>query len=445
MVFIHELGHFLAAKAVGIEVQTFSIGWGPKLWGFKRNKTEYRLSWIPIGGYCKMKGEEDFATAINEKKDHVENSPGSFNAASPLKRIFVAIAGPLVNLLFAVIVLSTIWLFGYQYQSYDAKIVVMADYLDETAPEQGYRGKNSPAVLAGLKTGDLILSVNENPIASFSDLQREIVQQARQMLSLNVERDGVRFETTIVPELNAENGAGLIGISQFVPTVIDAPEQTAIAAGLLSGDQIVRVNGTEVKHFQEFLRSINRDPKVQNLIGVRRNGGFEQLNWSAAADEKGGLKLDFGIQSKTFSTPSYNLFEAFGRGWNEVSSTLVSTFRALGHLFTGLKPEGALSGPARIIYITGEVATSGFSVGLAEGFRRFFEFLSFISVALFFGNLLPIPALDGGQIVLFLFEGIRRKPVRAITIQRYQIIGLVIIIALSVFAIFGDIKYFIGK
>jgi regulator of sigma E protease len=157
MVFVHELGHFLAAKRVGIQVETFSLGWGRKLVGFDYKGTNYRISMIPFGGYCRMKGEDPFRAEEADGK-------GGFFAAAPWKRIVVSAAGPTANVLFAVLVLTMIWWIGFKTYTESNRIVLASEY-----PLSGIQGE-TPASRAGLQTGDRITAVDGKPIANFQDL-----------------------------------------------------------------------------------------------------------------------------------------------------------------------------------------------------------------------------------------------------------------------------------
>ncbi|MBL8968297.1 MAG: site-2 protease family protein, partial [Spirochaetaceae bacterium] len=170
VVLVHELGHFAAARAVGVEVEAFSIGWGPKLFSWKRSRTEWRLSAFPIGGYCRMKGEEAFRQALADKSESIPRDPGTFYGASPLRRILISVSGPVANVLFAAVVAIAVAAVGYSVPSYDNRIVLASEFsLDGKPAPTGL-----PADLAGLKSGDRVVAIDGKPVRDYADLQEAI-------------------------------------------------------------------------------------------------------------------------------------------------------------------------------------------------------------------------------------------------------------------------------
>ena len=167
VVLVHEGGHLLAALMLGIEVETFSIGFGRRLFGFRRGNTDYRISLIPLGGYCRFTGEESFRTALEQKLDHIPGKSGEYYAAPPWKRIIVAISGPLANLIFAVFVFFMISWIGYEEYYTEPRIILASDYSDER--------ENWPADKAGMQSGDLILAVDGDEVDRFQELRRKLV------------------------------------------------------------------------------------------------------------------------------------------------------------------------------------------------------------------------------------------------------------------------------
>jgi len=235
VVFLHELGHLIAAKKMGVTVEAFSVGWGPKIWSFERGGTDYRISWLPIGGYCKMKGERALLKAWQEKTSTIEVEPGDFYAARPWQRIVVLFAGPAINYLFAVLVFAAIALVGYTVYTYENRIVLAADYYDHS----------TPAAEAGLLTGDRIVGIDDTPVETFRDIQTIVSRNAGNRLLFTVNRNGRTLEIPIEPALVTESGAGQIGVFPWVdPVVAQVGEESAAEiAGLLPGDRIVAVNG----------------------------------------------------------------------------------------------------------------------------------------------------------------------------------------------------------
>ncbi len=447
MVFIHELGHFLAARAVGIDVEAFAIGWGPTLFHKQGKTTEYRLAAFPIGGYCKMKGEQDMVDALQNKTDHMTPSPGSFFAAAPWKRMIVSFAGPFVNLLFAILVMGLIWWIGYSYSSPDNRIVMLTDYADSAQNSSDKTSlalfsANSPAAVAGLITGDRIIAVNGKPSANFREFSYLIGTAAKQKLTLAIERDGQRFEVFLTPLMDPATGGGKIGIYPWVDAIVEKAQGSASAAGLQPGDRILKVGNRSIKQSIDINTALQSQRDNVPIIVLRNQ---KEITLTFVPDPNGkGAGFDCTFNYSSYHTPAMGPIEAASRGITETIDNLAITVRSLGLLFQGLSPFKALSGPGRIVPMIGEAATQGFSIGIGEGFRSFFHFLAFISIALFFGNLLPIPALDGGQILLFIGEAIRRKPLNPQFVQRYQIIGALMVFCLLGMAIFGDVLFWTG-
>ncbi len=438
VVFVHEAGHLIAAKAVGIEVETFSIGWGRKLAGFNFKGTEYQISVFPFGGFCKMKGEVLLQRAWDEGADRIPEEKGAFFSARPSQRILVAAARPLVNLLFAILVLSVIWGIGFSVMTFENRIVLAADYSSD--------GEQMPAAAAGLETGDRIVAIDATETRSFRQIQERVAQSAGREISLTVERNGDRFERTLVPQLDTSSGAGLIGIYPWIDPVVAAVSEGSPAeiAGVRPGDRIDSAAGQQIRHSMEFLNVMGRTGR-RVPIELQRNGQQVQTEIVPGSREDGGLYLGITFQAVEMPSPSLTPPEALARGTREAFSTLALTVRSIALLFQGVDLTQAVAGPIRITYFVGEVATAGLSGGIGGGLRAFFNFLSLVSIALFFMNLLPIPVLDGGQILLYTVEGISRRPLHPKLVYRYQMIGTAIILTLIVFAFFSDILFLAGR
>ncbi len=441
VVLVHETGHFLASRAAGVDVETFSIGWGPRLFGWKSHGTDFCISLFPLGGYCRMKGEQAFAEAMQEKKDTIPAEPGSFYGAPAWKRIIISLAGPSFNVLFALIVFIAVAGIGYTVQSYGNRIVLASDYsLDGSVfPD------SMPANQAGLKSGDIILSVNNKPVSDYTDLQQGIALAADKPVKLSVQRDGSQFDLTITPRLDKDSGAGKIGIYAWIEPLIGEvdPKGAAARAGIVTGDRITAIDGKPVQHGIEAL-SMLKDRPQKALFTIERQGKTIDLpvilSWGKNGSDLGiGFKtIDHTIKSPTFG-------RAIADGINETGSTIAISFQSLGLLFRGVNILKAVSGPAQITYLVGETATSSLSQSGAGGLVVIFNFLALLSIALFIMNLLPIPALDGGMILIFIIEIIKKSPLKTKTIYRYQMTGTFFVFALFIVAAISDVLFFSGK
>ena len=441
VIFVHELGHFLAARAMGIGVDAFSLGWGPRVAGFRRGGTEYRISAFPIGGYCLMKGEDAFRKALESKSDQIPRDPGTFYGAAPWRRIVVSLAGPLANVAFAAVVFMIVAASGYSVQTHENRIVLASQFpLDtKTAPAL------YPADRAGLKTGDRIVAADGKPVRDYFDLQDAIT---------------------------TSNPGGRIGVFAWIDPEIKqvAEGSSAALAGLVAGDRIVTVDGAPIDQVMALYSYLRTRPE-RVVLGVTRAGSRLDfplvITWKDSGESN--LGLTFGSQSHIVRSPS--LPAAAVDGLRETGKTFSLTLRSLGILvrhpdpkplkvevqrdssqfglsllpsLEGVNVMNSLSGPARITWIVGSTASQGLGEGGVSGLSKSFDLLAFLSIGLFIMNLLPIPALDGGQILLFVFEGARRKPLKVRTIYRFQFVGAALVFAIFILATVSDLIFFAG-
>ncbi len=435
VIFVHESGHFVAAKLSGITVEAFSIGWGKKLASFTRNGTEYRISMLPVGGYCKMKGEELLRKAIENSDEKIESSEGSLFSVSPWKRFLTYLAGPLANLVFAAVVMAFVWLVGFSFQSVGNRIVLLTDY-PKLATQSTY-----PANAAGLKSGDRIVAVNGNPVRNFQDLEQQIAPYPNQRLTLTVDRAGKTETLHVTPRLDKSTGAGVIGVSAWVDPVIGKVRagSGAAIAGLKPGDKILTANGTKIANTMDFAELMKSQPN-KIAITYESNKTVHSATLIPSYSSNGSnAGISFRVQ--TFHSQPVGFVGALKKGLDETANTLSLTVKSLGLLFKGVNLQQAVSGPVRITYYVGQIATQGFQFGIGEGLTNLLRFLSILSVALFFMNLLPIPALDGGLILLTIIEMFTRRTIRPKFFYRYQVIGFMLIFGLIILTTFNDVFF----
>ncbi|MDR2394838.1 MAG: site-2 protease family protein [Treponema sp.] len=433
VVFIHELGHFLAARLVGIEVEAFSIGWGNPILKKQIGPVEYRIGMFPLGGYCKMRGENEFQEAYEQRKQAIAPVKGTFFGVSPWRRIIVSFAGPFFNLIFAVLVLSVIWGAGFEVSTLENRIVLVSSI----STEERY-----PADEADLKTGDRIIQINDHPIATYHDIQEMIAVNPEKDLSLTVDREGTLLSCTVRPQLDKSTGAGKIGVYFWADPVVASvnPGSPAAIGGIQKGDRILTINGTDIPYTVALLPIIRTQPPVLS-VGFEREGQRMDTELVLSYTDDGGTELGINYQTVRYHTPPLSLLGAVIKGIAEAWKTFVVSFQSFALLFRGIDLTQAVSGPVRITYMVGDVATAGFGESVSTGLRSMASFLSLISIALCVMNLLPLPILDGGMILLFVIEGIKRKPLHPRAIYVFQTIGVVLIVGLMAFAVFGDILY----
>ncbi len=437
VVFFHELGHFIMARLAGVEVEEFSLGWGPKLAGFKYGNTIYRISAFPIGGFCRMKGEDSYRKAMEQGLDEFPKEPGSYFAAKPLKRIMIALAGPLMNVVFAIIVFSAVFAIGYSVQSWGNRIVLASEF----------SGENYPADVAGLKSGDAIVSINGDSVSSFAEIQEAFALSAGRPMELGIDRTGNRLDLRVVPSMDKESGAGKVGVYAWIDTRIDdlSPAGPARLAGLQAGDVLLSANDFDFSHSAALYDYLSRERPERVRVVYQRGESIGEAPLILVYEPDGSTDLGVLWSRITLEIKATGPVDALARGWSETVKTIGATFRGIGSLFMGVNVLRAVSGPARITWMVGQIAADGFSAGLASGITVSFNFLAVLSIGLFAMNLLPIPILDGGWIVLFIIEAVRRKAAKVKTVLRYQTIGLVAIAALFLMTTVGDILFFSGR
>ncbi len=446
IIFVHELGHHLSAKMFGIEVLRFSIGMGKRLFGFTFKGTDYCISLLPIGGYCKMKGEDSFLQAFGKGESSVKAEPGSFYAAHPLKRILVAFSGPLFNIIFSVVALSVVWGIGFSYEVSSPRLLLSSEY-----PELGAQDdlpQPHPADSGGLRSGDLVLAIDGKKIQNYSDIQDIVFQNPEKRLEFLVEREGSQTTLFIVPALDKKRAIGRIGVYPMDDAVIGSlvPAGPAARAGLVVGDKLTALNGEPIRAEMDIQRSLQSKSATVELEILR---GDKTLKLSLAPDYQtqgeAANPLGIFIKRNSYRSPRRGFFGTIAKASVETWKNLSLTVKSIGLLFRKVDLSQALAGPARITYMIGSVAESSFSSGFGNGLTTVFNYLSIFSVSLFLMNLLPIPILDGGMIVIILLEMIRKRPFKPVTIYRITIFGFFIIISIFLFATFNDILFFTLK
>ncbi len=440
VILVHEFGHFVAAKASGIDVEVFSIGWGKKLLSFPFRGTEYRLSLFPLGGYCRMKGEEQLRHAIENDESQVVREKGSLFAVHPAKRLITYLAGPVSNLLFSVVVLSIVWLVGFSYQSYSSRIAVLSDYPALTG------NRSYPAAAAGLRSGDVVTTINGHAIRSFQGIEEMVAPNPGKRLMFGIKRGDESLTIPVTPALDRSTGAALVGISPWVDPVVGSVRRDSSAgiAGLKSGDLIVMASGHEIHNTLDLMSLLQSDPQKLPITYLRDGKSYDATLILSTPD-KGAPSTGINFKAVTFHSPEVGLAGSISHGASETAKTLVLTVKSIGLLFKGINLGQAVSGPIRITYYVGEIAQAGFKFGIGEGFASLFRFLCVLSVALFFMNLLPIPALDGGFIVLSLIELLSGKSIRPRIFYRYQVVGFILIFGLIILTTFNDVSFLINQ
>ncbi|MBO5137430.1 MAG: RIP metalloprotease RseP [Spirochaetaceae bacterium] len=436
IVFIHELGHFIAARLCGVTVESFSIGMGPVLLHKTIKGTDYRLSLLPFGGYCGMKGEKAFQEALEKNLSAIPAESGSFYGVHPLKRAIIAFSGPGANIIFSVIAFTIIAMVGYTYYSADNRIILADEIYSEII---------CPARQAGLETGDKIISIDGKLVDTFSDITEIVSTNANKPLETLVIRNGNELKFTLNPIMDTDTGIGKIGVINWIePIIMEVePQSPAEQAGLKAGDRILAIDGVPIKNTADIQKKLTENKALSFSISRTLNQDtqiIDDIIIPLTQDKSIGLLFSVPAREAT----RYSFFPAIFQGFKETGELISLTFKSIGMLFKGLDMTKAVSGPVQITMMLGDTVKTGFSSGLNAGFVSTLNFMALLCVSLFIMNLLPIPILDGGLILFAIIETILRKPVHPKVMYYSQFIGIAFIILLFGIAIFSDANYIIS-
>src|SRR3972149_1124684 len=423
LVFIHELGHFIIAKLSGVGVLKFSLGFGPKIFGIKRGETEYLISALPLGGYVKMVGE-----STGEEVSQ-EDSEKSFANKPISKKAAIVVAGPIMNLVLAFMLLPLIYLIGIQIPA----------YLDRE-PMVGYVVKGEAADKAGLKKGDIILSIDGRQIKNWEGLNNTILSSPGSLLNLRVKRDGEIKEIALTPEASSQTGGGIGGFYPPTSPTIGglAKGLPAERAGLKLNDTILAVDGIKIDHWVELQQAIQgqkpeakKSEAEERLLLIKRGAETFEVSvkpqWNE--DIQGHIIGISPLQETIIKR--YGPVSATVEGTKKMGELTILTFAIIKKLFVGEISIKTLGGPLMIAQVAGQAAESGLTA--------FLSLMAFLSLQLGILNLLPIPVLDGGFLVFFGIEALRGKPMSEKVMGIVQNIGIGLLVLLMVFVTYNDI------
>ena len=412
LVFVHELGHFLVARRHGVRCLTFSLGFGPKLLQTKHGDTVYCVSAIPLGGYVKMAGENP--------EDGLEGKDDEFLSKSKWQRFQILIAGPAMNVLLAVVVMAFVLHQGAQVPVYE-----------DQAPVVGAVTEDSPADEAGIVPGDRILTVAGRQVDSWEELVFEVGRKPEQEIDVVLRRESGLETVQVTPVGVTEYNIGDLGVEpQVSPQVAGfAPSPTvAQDAGIEIGDVIETVDGHEVT-LQSLIQMINASAGASLTVSVRRDGlvrDFDLAAQSVGDAWRIGVSL---IPESRIIEPGF--FEAVTMSIEQNYEWSGLIFQTLGGLFTGDTPTSQLVGPVGIMQMSGSAASIGWI--------PLFTLMAMISINLGILNLLPIPVLDGGHILVMGLEGVARRDFSVQLKERIMLVGFVVILTLMVTVIYNDL------
>lgn len=421
LVTLHELGHFLAARAFGIKVEKFYLffdAWGFKLFKFKKGETEYGIGWLPLGGYVKIAGMID--ESLDKEAMAQPPQPWEFRSKPAWQRLIVMVAGVAMNVLLG-IAIYTFSLLNYK-----------QEYLPNSEVKNGIYAYSLGREI-GLQDGDRITAINGKPFERFEDLLSTRVMFGAK---LSVERNGQTLEVDVPDNFYRRyynsGGYNFIGTGElkyFVKSV--SPGENADKAGLKQGDTILAVNGERIMGFDFLKEKITKEKNKTVSLNLKR--GNDILNVEVPVTEKGTIGIGYGalpLLNPEYKMQPYSLKSAVRFGTSDAFESLTSNAKGLRKIFTGEeKASESIQGPIGIATIYG---------GVWE-WPKFWAITGLLSMVLAFMNILPIPALDGGHVVFLLVESVSRKKFSDKFMERSQIVGMVILLALMVFAVGNDI------
>jgi len=433
LVAVHELGHFIVARLCGVKILRFSLGFGRPLLlrRYGADNTEWAISAFPLGGYVKM---------LDEREGPVEphELPRAFNRQSVWKRILIVIAGPLANLLLAILLYWAIFMQG----------------MEELRPVLAAPPAASAAAAAEIQDGETVRSVNGRPVATWQELRWELMQVAidRTMVVLEVinprqeiaiRRLDIRSLTEAEYESDLPSNLGLKPYRPRLRPIIGmvSSDSAGERAGLRAGDELLAIGGRAVGAWSDVTALIRQSPGIPLDIELRRDGQPLRLQATPAAVQEGGLSFGrLGIQVRDdpalrhamMVTVRYGVGDALVKATAQTWDTSIFSLKMIGRMIAGEASWKNLSGPVTIADYAGQSARLGLPYYL--------KFLALISISLGVLNLLPIPILDGGHLMYYIAEIIKGGPLSERVMEIGQQVGLGLLVLLMTFAFYNDIN-----
>jgi regulator of sigma E protease len=439
LVFVHEAGHFVAAKWAGIYVHRFSLGLGsPVKWlTFRRGETEYSISWLPLGGYVKMASrEEDVgSSALEGGSPEVVVPPDRMFEARPVwKRMIVILAGVTMNALFAWLLYS--FLAAKNGRQIDP-VTTVGGVVAELIPPEAEAFKT-------IRPGTRILAINGRPVASWREIVEGIATAPEPEIRLQLE-GGSTVTAAIHPdalEQRLKTSQALLPYRAAVVGQVD-PSRPAARAGIQPGDTITAISGTPVTQWNDLLEVIQKSANRPLSVEVGRRGGRRQfaitpyLDSITGPDGKPEAIGRIGVAvAGDFRSETLTLGQAAMEGWDRTVGASTQIVRTVRGLFSGRISRREVGGPILIGQLAGQSARLGLDT--------FLDFMALISINLAVLNLLPVPVLDGGQFLFLLAEAVVRRPLPLKLRERLTIVGLVLIVLLMGLAFSNDIRRLFG-
>jgi len=421
-IFIHELGHFWMAKRRGMKIERFSIGFGPKIFGWKKDGIDYRVSWFPFGGYVALPQMAPMEAIEGKSETQAEPLP----PASPASKILVAFAGPIMNLILAVILATIVWQVG-------SSAPVNPSFV-------GWLEPGSREEQIGIQPGDRIVQLNDRQIKTWMDVQRAVAISREPNVKIVLERNGERKDYHLETELNPTFGVKTINLYPRGRPIAGGFQDgsPALAAGMQVGDKFLSVQGLPVTSAKELQDRIGERADLLTDVKVMRAGKPVLLKVTPRFDSNAkagrmGVQLDDELEYEVVRpgpTPDQQFKDVLGL----MGDTM---YALVHHKQTGIGAK-SLSGPVGIAGGWWHEIVNG-------GWRRGLWFAVLLNINLAIINLLPLPVLDGGHIVFAIFEAIFRKPLNAKFVHATSLGFAVLLISFMLYVTFFDIQRLAGR
>jgi regulator of sigma E protease len=416
MILVHEFGHYAAAKWFGVRVDVFSLGFGKRLTGFRRGGTDYRISALPLGGYVKMAGESPMESRTG--------APDEFMSHPRWQRFVIAVAGPGMNIILAVVVLTGVFMVHYEHPV----------YLDQPAVV-GWVMENSPSAKAGVEPGDRIVRIDGQQNPTWEDVLLKVAVTAKGPVDVAIQRGNEVLEKQIQPERDGSDQYDTVGWMPEEPITVThlEPDMPAAKAGLKLGDEVVAVNGTPMRSLLSVIHYLRQNGDKPVDVSLLRNGQKLEIKVMPVQTEDNGQKnYRLGFQSRPMQIDKLPFAQALSRSLAEnkrYSLLIVDLVRKLVQHKASIKQ---MEGPIGIARLSGEAARE-------PGWTPLLGLMAMISLNLGILNLLPIPILDGGIILLLIIEGLLRREISIRIKERIYQTAFVFLILFAAVVIYNDL------
>jgi len=439
LIFVHELGHFAAAKAVGIGVERFSIGLGPRVWGFTRGETEYVLSAIPLGGYVKMVGMDDEVMERMEggRPDGPRTPTGRDYDSKPVwARAFVISAGVIMNMLFAWVAYTAVMgIWGFA----EVAELRVGEVQAERLPE-------GTEALAGVPEGARFVRIGSTEVEHWGDVRDAFLEGEAGPTEVVTDAPDLRF-TIDIPADSLSRMLLATSTSAWADAVVGGvePGSPAYEAGVEAGDRVVAVQGEETRNWQAVVRAVRARPDMPTELTLERGGGelvrtvtpsliVEEDAITGERQEVGRVGIAIPPREAVYEPVSWN--EAVVYGWRETVAATELILGFLKDLVTGGVSPRSMGSIITIGQVSGQAASAGLDV--------FLRFMALFSVNLAVLNMLPIPILDGGHLVFLAIEAVRGRALSVEQRVRWSNVGFLIVMGIMVWALGNDILRVFG-